>query len=145
MGSTPERPFAGHALARVQQGGRVRLPDFARRVLERRPSTIFIGLHPSLPCLIAFDARYQERLHEEIGGAGPDERRSRLRRLFGTTQEVGWPCDHLRLPDLARRKALIGAQALFVGIGAAIEIWDPDLAAKSGDDILEELAEQGGQ
>jgi MraZ protein len=141
MTGAAERPYAGHQLTRVQPGGKVRLPDFARRVLERHPSAIFIGLHPSLPCLIAFDSRYQPRLHEEIGEEGSgEERRARMRRLFGTAQEIGWPCDHVRLPELARRKAAIGARALFVGVGDAIEIWDPELAARSGDEVLEELA-----
>jgi DNA-binding transcriptional regulator/RsmH inhibitor MraZ len=141
MSGAAERPYAGHALIKVLPSGKVRLPDFARRVLERHPSTIFIGLHPALPCLLAFDGRYQQRLSEEIGGdSAGDERQARMRRVFGTTEEMGWPCDHLRLPDLARRKAMIAARALFVGIGAAMEIWDPQLAAKSGDDVLEELA-----
>lgn len=141
MSGAADRPYAGYALIRVLPNGKVRLPDFARRVLERHPSTIFIGLHPALPCLIAFDARYQQRLSDEIGGeTAGEERQARMRRVFGTTQEMGWPCDHLRLPDLARRKAMISARALFVGIGAAMEIWDPQLAAESGDDVLEELA-----
>ena len=141
MSGAAERPYAGHALIRVQPGGKVRLPGFARHVLERHPSTIFVGLHPTLPCLLAFDARYQKRLGEEIGAsAAGTEREARMRRLFGTTQEISWPCDHLRLPELGRRKAMIGTAALFVGIGAAMEIWDPQLAARSGDEVLEELA-----
>jgi DNA-binding transcriptional regulator/RsmH inhibitor MraZ len=141
MSGAAERPYAGHALIRVQPSGKVRLPDFARQVLERHPSTIFIGLHPALPCLIAFDGRYQQRLSDEISGeSAGGERQARMRRVFGTTQEMGWPCDHLRLPDLARRKAMIAARALFVGIGGAMEIWDPQLAAQSGDEVLEELA-----
>ncbi len=141
MSGAAERPYAGHALIRVQPNGKVRLPNFARHVLERHPSTLFVGLHPALPCLLAFDSRYQRRLGEETGDplAG-GERETRMRRLFGTTQEIGWPCDHLRLPELGRRKAMIGAAALFVGVGAAMEIWDPQLAARSGDEVLEELA-----
>jgi DNA-binding transcriptional regulator/RsmH inhibitor MraZ len=147
MSGAAERPYAGHALIRVQPNGKVRLPNFARHVLERHPSTLFVGLHPALPCLLAFDSRYQRRLGEETGDplAG-GERETRMRRLFGTTQEIGWPCDHLRLPELGRRKAMIGAAALFVGVGAAMEIWDPQLAARSGDEVLEELAAlQGAQ
>lgn len=141
MSGAAERPYAGHALIRVLPNGKVRLPDFARFVLERHPSTILVGLHPALPCLIAFDLRHQQRLSEEIAeSAAGDDRQARMRRVFGTTQEMGWPCDHLRLPDLARRKAMIGAAALFVGIGHAMEIWDPELATRSGDEVLEELA-----
>ena len=138
-----DKPYAGTALARVNAGGRVRLPDFVRRVLERHPSSIFVGLHPEAPCLLAFDTRYRDRLHDELHegtAAAGEERRARLRRVFGTSQEIGWPCDHIRLPDVARRKAMIGAQALFIGIGGALEIWDPGTAAASGDEILEELA-----
>ncbi|HEY0116928.1 MAG TPA: hypothetical protein VGB54_14535 [Allosphingosinicella sp.] len=141
MSGVAERPYAGTALIRVQPSGKVKLPDFARRVLERHPSTIFIGLHPVAPCLLAFDSRYQDQLAHDIRQSSEaDERQARMRRVFGTTQEIGWPCDHVRLPDLARRKALIGTQALFVGVGAAIEIWDPEAAGKSGDEVLEELA-----
>jgi DNA-binding transcriptional regulator/RsmH inhibitor MraZ len=150
MTSVAERPYVGNSLMRVQGNGRVRLPDFARRVLERHPSTIFIGLHPVAPCLLAFDSRYQDRLGEEISeGVELDERQARMRRLFGTTQEIGWPCDHVRLPDHARRKAGISASAMFVGIGGAIEIWDPQVAGQFGDEMLGELAalhlEQAGQ
>jgi len=146
MSGAAERPYAGHALIRVQPNGKVRLPDFARRVLERHPSTLFLALHPALPCLIAFDSRYQDRLLDQIGEAdAPEERRARMRRVFGTTQEAGWPCDHVRLPELARRRALIGGRALFVGIGGAVEIWDPDSAARSGDEVLEELAGLAGE
>jgi DNA-binding transcriptional regulator/RsmH inhibitor MraZ len=141
MSGAAERPYAGNALIKVPPNGKVRLPDFARRVLERHPSTIFIGLHPVAPCLLAFDSRYQEQLAQDIRqGCEADDRQARMRRVFGTTQEIGWPCDHVRLPDLARRKALIGAQALFVGVGGAIEIWDPQAAGNSGDEVLEELA-----
>lgn len=141
MADVAERPYAGHALSRVATSGKVKLPEFARRVLERHPAAIFIGLHPALPCLLAFDARHQQML--EGHGADPmaeDERRARLRRLFGTMLEIGWPCDNVRLPELARRKAGIGDKALFVGIGDAIEIWDPALAAASDDEILADLA-----
>lgn len=139
MSSAAERPYAGNALVRVQPSGKVRLPDFARIVLERHPSTIFIGLHPVSPCLLAFDARYQADLAAEVAASGID-RQARMRRLFGTTQETGWPCDQVRLPELARRKAAIGTRALFVGIGRAVEIWDPEIAGRSGDEVLEELA-----
>ena len=135
------RPYAGNAMVRVNVGGRARLPDFARRVLERHPSTIFVGLHPVAPCLLAFDSHYHEQLTDELRqAAAGEERQARMRRVFSTTAEIGWPCVHIQLPDLARRKALIGGQALFVGIGGAIEIWDPEIAARSGDEVLGELA-----
>ena len=136
-----DRPYAGTALVRVNPGGRARLPEFARRVLERHPSTIFVGLHPVAPCLLAFDSRYQDQLTEELRqAAAGEERQARMRRVFSTTAEIGWPCVHIMLPGLARRKALIGDQALFVGVGGAIEIWDPDVAARSDDEVLVELA-----
>ena len=136
-----ERPYAGTALVRVNAGGRARLPDFARRVLERHPSTIFVGLHPVLPCLLAFDNRYHEQLSDELWrAAAGEERQSRVRRIFSTMVEIGWPCMHIHLPELARRKASIAGRALFVGIGGAIEIWDPEIAARSGDEVLGDLA-----
>lgn len=141
--SVADRPYLGSAIARVQPSGRVRLPDLARRVLERHPSTLFVGLHPTAPCLIAFDSRFQQQLREGIDAADPDERDARLarlRRVFATGEETGWPCDHLRLPEFARRKVGIGAEALFVGVGGAMELWAPDAARDCGDEVLRELA-----
>lgn len=141
-----ERPYLGSAFARVQASGRVRLPDLARRVLERHPSTLFVGLHPTAPCLIVFDGRFQQQLREDIDAVDPherDARLARLRRVFASGEETGWPCDHLRLPDLARRTVGIGAEALFVGIGGAMELWAPEAARASGDEVLGALAAAG--
>jgi MraZ protein len=144
-----EKPFVGNALARVHSSGRVRLPEFARRVLDRHPSSIFVGLHPDAPCLIAFDSRYAARLGERLEQAAENrreeaaelsQRNNRMRRLFGTTEETGWPCDRINLPEHARRRAGIDREVLFVGVGGAMEIWDPQAAAQSGDEMLEALA-----
>lgn len=145
--SVADRPYLGSAIARVQPSGRVRLPELARRVLERHPSTLFVGLHPTAPCLIAFDGRFQQQLREDIDAADPherDARLARLRRVFATGEETGWPSDHLRLPEFARRTVGIGAEALFVGIGGAMELWAPEAARDSGDEVLREIADAAG-
>lgn len=136
-------PYAGYCMVDVRAGGKVRLPDFVRRVLDRSPSRIFIGLHETEPCLSGYDMRWQEqmrsafdrrRLHEDQGEGHACF--GLMRRVFGSVEEAGWPCDTIRLPELARHIVGIEDRALFVGTGGAFEIWNPERAAASGDPAL---------
>lgn len=147
MGGTfMEQSYVGHALVRAGRGGRVRLPEFVRRVLDRRPSPLFIGLHPRAPCLIAYDRRQIEALSSalalrDLAADVPDDDQHALsRRLFGTSEEIGWPCETVRLPDFIRRRVGIADAVLFIGTGTAVEIWAPDAAAGSGDEVLQDIA-----
>ncbi|HEY0014107.1 MAG TPA: division/cell wall cluster transcriptional repressor MraZ [Allosphingosinicella sp.] len=141
--------FGGSALAPVDGDGRVRLPRFVRETAVRRSEdrTLVLGPHEADPCLTGYDRPYRRMLFADTerlrltGEAGPAEAPRRARRTFGLTEEAPWAQDGtIRLPAMVRRMGRIEGLALFVGTGGAFEIWNPDLAATSGDPALAELA-----
>lgn len=129
--------------------GRVRLPRFVRETAGRRSEdrTLVIGPHEADPCLTGYDRPYRRflfadterlRLREEAEAA---QATRRVRRAFGLTEEAPYSDDGtIRLPAMVRRMGRIEGLALFVGTGGAFEIWNPHLAADSGDPALAELA-----
>jgi DNA-binding transcriptional regulator/RsmH inhibitor MraZ len=141
--------FGGSALAPVDGAGIVRLPRFVRDTAVRRSEdrTLVLGPHEADPCLTGYDRPYRRMLFADAervrlqGEAGPAEAPRRARRTFGLTEEAPYGEDGtIRLPAMVRRMGRIEALALFVGTGGAFEIWNPHLAAESGDPALAELA-----
>jgi DNA-binding transcriptional regulator/RsmH inhibitor MraZ len=141
--------FGGSALAPVGGDGRVKLPRFVRETAVRRSEdrTLVLGPHDADPCLTGYDRPYRRMLFADTerlrltGEAGPAEAPRRARRTFGLTEEAPWSEDGtIRLPAMVRRMGRIEELALFVGTGGAFEIWNPKLAAESGDPALAELA-----
>lgn len=147
-----EHLYGGSALASVDGRGRVRLPRFVRETAERRSDSGFLvlGPHESDSCLTGYDPGYRRmlfadserlRLRDESAGAGAASHHGRTRRAFGLTEQAEIDGDgRIALPAMVRRLARIEGQALFVGTGGAFEIWNPELAAASGDPALTELA-----
>lgn len=143
--------FGGSALQTVDGSGRVRLPGFIRTIVERRSDdrTIVLGPHDSDACLTAYDRGHKRmifteterlRLRDEAAGGAPVHH-ARARRAFGITEEAGFDEDgRVALPAMMRRLGRIEGLALFVGTGGDFEIWNPHLAAESGDRALSELA-----
>lgn len=148
-----EHLFSGNALGEVSAGGEVRLPPFVLKVLERRSCgrRIVFGAHESAPCLTLFDSGYlpavaddleRRKRRDEAAGMDCERHSERARRAFGFAEEADVAeSGVVALPALLRRKGKIGARALFVGTGGAIEIWDPALARDSGGPALKEIAE----
>jgi DNA-binding transcriptional regulator/RsmH inhibitor MraZ len=141
--------FGGSALAPVAGDGRVKLPRFVRETAVRRSEdrTLVLGPHEADPCLTGYDRPYRRLLFSETerlrlqGESGPSEAPRRARRTFGLTEEAPWSDDGtIRLPPMVRRMGRIEGLALFIGTGGAFEIWNPHLAADSGDPALAELA-----
>jgi len=147
-----EHLYGGSALAAVDAGGRVRLPGFVRETVERRSDATYLvlGPHESDSCLTGYDPAWRRflfddserlRLRDEEAGAGAAKHYARARRAFGLAEQAEIDGDsRIALPPLARRLARIEDRALFVGTGGAFEIWNPELAARSGDPALAELA-----
>jgi MraZ protein len=145
--------FSGNALGAVDGDGRVRLPAFILREMERHcdRGRIFLGVHESDPCLTGYAPGERPRLHaelerrrlrEESAGADSGAHHTRARRLFGLAEEARYDADGaIALPPLARRRAAIGRHILFVGAGTHFEIWDAERALADGDEALRELAE----
>lgn len=146
-----EHFFGGNALAAVDGQGRVRLPRFVRSIAERRSDerTLVIGPHSEETCLTAYDRGHRralfadgERLRIRDEQAARDSaHHGRARRDFGFTEEAGFDSEgRIQLPAMMRRVGRIDDLALFVGTGAAVEIWNPHVAAASKDESLRALA-----
>ena len=145
--------FSGSALAKVGADGAVRLPSFVLAVLARRGAEgqLLFGAHESAPCLTAFDSarladiacdldrrRLRDEDHGDEDGA---THAARARRAFGLSEAAPIGADgRVALPPLLRRRGGIGARALFVGIGAEVEIWDAEAARAADDPALRALA-----
>ena len=147
-----EHLFNGSALNAVDAKGRLSVPAFIRSVVERRSDAkaIIVGAHEVDPCLTAFDRNYarnlyseneRRRLIEEGQGGDLEAAYARARRTFGITEDVPYDTSgRIILPPMMRRKGQIEDLALFVGVGGTFEIWNPQVALKSGDQDLRELA-----
>ena len=148
-----EHLFRGNSLGRVEADGRVRLPEFVTRVIERRSDAraALFGAHESDPCLTGYDLEYppliqqdldRRRLREEAQGAPVEAHHARARRAFGFVEEADYDDrGEIVLPDMMRRRGRIEDLALFVGTGGSFEIWNPHLACEAGDPALKALAE----
>jgi MraZ protein len=143
-----EHLFNSNALCAVDGAGRVSLPLFVRLTVERRSeaTVLMIGPHDADPCLSAYDRGYARFQYADIerhrlSESGSDRHYERARRVFGFVEEACYDAaGAITLPAIMRRKGRIGDLALFVGTGATVEIWNPQLALASDDEALRELA-----
>lgn len=145
-----EHLFSGSALCAVDAGGNILLPRFVRETIARRSDAraMLVGAHECDPCLTAYDRAYARILHADSERrriaeetAAPAASHSRLRRIFGFAEEIGFgESGAIVLPPMMRRRAGIGAQALIVGAGGTFEIWNPQTALAHHDPEIRELA-----
>jgi MraZ protein len=153
IGVGMEHLFSGNALGAVDADGRVSLPDFVRRVVERRTDgrRLVFGAHETDPCVTGYDPGHAHRLQADVerlrlrdedAGLPAEAHHNRARRLFGLVEDADYDAaGRILLPPMMRRRGRIGEFVLFVGTGAEFEIWNPALARESGDPGLRELAE----
>ena len=148
-----EHLFSGSALDAVDAEGGVALPDFVRRVVERRSDgrRVMFGAHETAPCVTGYDPGHSPRLQadverlrlrDEAAGAPAETHHHRARRLFGLVEHADFDsAGRIVLPPMMRRRGRIGELVLFVGTGVDFEIWNPALAGRAGDPDLREIAE----
>lgn len=145
--------FSGSALGAVDGKGRVRLPSFILRELER-PSDrgrVMFGVHESDPCLTGYGASLRPRLQAELErrrlrdedeGRPPEAHHARARRLFGLVEEAAYDeAGRLHMPPFVRTRAGIAGRVLFIGAGPHFELWDPERALIEGSGEVREVAE----
>ena len=145
-----EHFFSGSALVGVDAKGRLSVPATIRQKIERRSDTraIVLTRHPVEPCLTGFDTNYLARLFldNERRRVAEEERDplahyGRERRSFGSAEEVPYDTSgRILLSAKLRRRGQLEDLALFVGVGATFELWNPQLALKSGDAEIREFA-----
>ena len=145
--------FSGNALGAVDEEGRVRLPPFIMREMERHDGggRVLLGVHESDPCLTGYGSALRprleaelerRRLRDEAEGRAAGAHHARARRTFGLVEEADYDeAGRLTLPPMARRRGGLGRAILFIGAGSHFEIWDPSLAMADGDEGLRYVAE----
>ena len=140
--------FNSSALCAVDNDGNLFLPSFVRATLSRRSdaAAVVIGRHEADPCLTGYDRGHSRTLHTEherrrVAEGDGEAHRERARRIFGSTEEANYSGEgRMMLSPMMRRLGKIEGLAFFVGAGGTFEIWNPELAMKSGGDALRELA-----
>jgi DNA-binding transcriptional regulator/RsmH inhibitor MraZ len=126
------------------------LPAFARTTLSRRasPGRVFLGLHQADTCLVAIDPGELAELRSNCErprvadeGEYPDQSHARLRRVFGSMDDL-WVRDsgRIEIPPVLLKRAALDHAALVIGTGASFELWNPQLALDAGDPDLRALA-----
>jgi DNA-binding transcriptional regulator/RsmH inhibitor MraZ len=143
--------FLGNAIESVDERGDLPLPPFVGGCLEDEASdSLYIGPHESDPCLTGYIAAHAAalyleterlRLRDEDKGVPRGAHFARTRRAFGQVERADLaPGGKLRLTSWMRTRGRIENAALVVGAGATFEIWNPELARRSDDPQLRELA-----
>ena len=146
--------FSGNALGALDENGRVRLPAFILREMERHcdRGRLIFGLHEKDPCLTGYSPGERPRLQAELErrrlrgeglGEPAEAHHARARRMFGLAEEAAYDeSGRVAIPPLARRRGGLAGRILFVGAGSHFEIWDPERAVAEGDEDLRRLAEE---
>ena len=144
--------FSGNALGAVDGDGRVRLPPFILREMERQceRGTLLFGVHENDPCVTGYGTGLKPRLEAELerrrlrdeqAGDPAEAHYARARRLFGLVEEASYDsAGSIALPPLARRRGGIERRVLFIGAGTHFEIWDPERALGEGPEEVREVA-----
>ncbi|MBX9882391.1 MAG: hypothetical protein K2X73_10510 [Sphingomonas sp.] len=132
------KPYVGARLCQVDPDGSIELPPFLLQLAsERSPNwLLFAGPDPDAPCLCLFDERALAERLEQAGGA------RRAQRNFGFFEPAPFfSSGRLQLPAIARAGGWLGADALLIGAGDRLEVWDPDIAATRGCGTVAALAQ----
>lgn len=137
--------FIGSALCEVTAAGALSLPGFLHTTVRRRfcDDSLFIGLHDSAPCLIAYDRSYATQRYYGQDGHGMRHDPQWLRRTYGFVERATLTADGLMtIPPLMRQRGRIGGSALLVATGQMFEIWDLEHVLQRGPSDLILLATQ---
>ena len=138
--------FTGNALSVVDTKGRTSLPSSYRSVVATRaekagdenPLGVFLGEHPSQPCLQGYDPSFQDvlrgRVEAEVAKTNPDsfsvDLDEKFAELFGIVEPVSYDdVGRMVLPQRLRKAAGLeepGSVALFFGASETFRIWNID-------------------
>ncbi len=127
--------FTGEFKHALDEKGRVSVPAGMRNVLRGRYDCEEIVVTRSLhgTCLWGFPHREWEALAQRIAesGLGAVDNVQLKRKFFPAAREC--PIDkagRVLIPEELRKHAGIGGDAVFLGMGKYVEIWDPALWAE---------------
>ncbi len=135
------KPYVGSSLCAIAVDGSIDLPSFILAIAcERSPHWLmFAGPDQQAPCLALFDEQTIARRLDNVAGDNGSTRSAR--RDFGFFEPAPfYSTGRLQLPALARASGWLGAEALVIGAGDRLEVWDPAIAAERGDGTVAALA-----
>ena len=130
------KPYVGAKLCLVEPDGSIELPPFLLQVAsERSPNWLmFAGPDLEAPCLSLLDEATLARRMESLGEG------RRAQRSFGFFEPAPfYSSGRLQLPPIAR--GWLAAEALLIGAGDRLEVWDPEIAATRGCGTVAALAQ----
>lgn len=145
-GVTDFELYEGSALQGVDAKGRVAIPADFRAVFEKNSDarTIVIGVHPTLPCLRAYDLTWSRINFEEIREAmrSPDADVRKLAEQrnadFSDVDRAPFdPSGRFVLDEFFRQEAKIEAPgwAFFSGDAQTFNIWNPEILMAQADGV----------
>ncbi|MBX9814702.1 MAG: hypothetical protein A4S12_00075 [Proteobacteria bacterium SG_bin5] len=132
------KPYVGARICPVDPEGSIELPAFLLQLAsERSPNWLmFAGPDPEAPCLCLLD---EHALADRLARAGEARR---AQRGFGFFEPAPFfSSGRLQLPAIARAGGWLGAEALLIGAGDRLELWDPEIAATRGCGTVAALAQ----
>lgn len=143
--------FFGSELVAVDEAGNVVVPQFLSEGLgdPSASAELLLSKHETEGCLIGYGREHldelktraeRRRLADEAAERDARGHYHRQRRTFGLVEKAPRTGTTLRIPPAMRHLGKIGALALFVGAGDNFEIWNPELALESGDEMFRDLA-----
>ncbi|VAW04475.1 hypothetical protein MNBD_ALPHA05-188 [hydrothermal vent metagenome] len=125
-----ETLFLGSFVNKIDVKGRLATPARFRRVLDlERGGSIYCIPSTDEKCLDCGGAFYIETLMASIAALDPfsAKRRSLERTVTARVVELGLDKEgRIVLPQKLRESALLDGKALFAGLGASFQIWNPD-------------------
>ncbi len=125
-----ETLFLGSFVNKIDVKGRLATPARFRRVLDlERGGSIYCIPSTDENCLDCGGAFYIETLMASISALDPfsAKRRSLERTVTARVVELGLDKEgRIVLPQKLRESALLDGKALFAGLGASFQIWNPD-------------------
>ena len=136
-GGSMNKPYVGTRLCPIDPDGSIELPGFLLQLAqERSPNWVmFAGPDPEAPCLCLLD---ETALAQRLATAGDAKRAGRA---FGFFEPAPFFSNgRLQLPGIARIGGWLGPEALLIGAGDRLELWDPEIAATRGCGTVAALA-----
>lgn len=133
--------YIGKGVGLVDEKARVAIPNSLRTALAQNApradgkegGTVYIGIHPDFPCLIAHDRGYHDHMKAQLlqrqGEAGARTGSAEYyapRMRSATVEAVSFDgSGRFILPPVERELAGIGDIAIFLGDYESFMIWDP--------------------
>lgn len=135
--------YSGAGLSVIDGKGRVTMPAQIRSSVEQssRTNTLFLSLHPTLPCLIGYGVAERERAREDLEfqwrsavERGEHFDRDAAGAVAASEMTVNFESNgRFVMPPMLRAMAGLDDRALFYGSTWYFCIWNPEMLVAEAD------------